>query len=1498
MPLLQPHPQEPSYDDVTATLGAPQAGIDHAPDPSGPDPVKKFVQDFVTPAAVAVEHILRHNLGELVEFRTGLNPAHDAADAEEAVAVDGGFDDRSDGEKALLKSVVDTGRFVLAGDGVQAPSSKPPRRRWTGLSEQPQANPTEVEPSIPGETDDTKSPQGDDEKTATSQPYDNRLLDVAWYDPNETLYDINLSAEDKERVVQADTWLKDNCTREATVVNDGNPWLGEEILIKVALKENAVLPGGDMDDVVLLRVRKTLGNLGKKCGDEYIKDNLNLQVDPDDDITYDTDPVLTGLVERGTFKAETGLFLMAGSESQAAVVEHNRGSFPGLRFDEASKNKLIAAGHVSVVLDHKKLFEAEGATVDTDFARHILDNGEPHEALVVIEHCAEFPDLHITNDDLRALIERADYYVGYAVLPQLHNMKDVNPDVKLMKAFCDGGNSSPQYSIQKCLETGLFKNVPVSVVRDILSASKQGLDEKEFGRILIENFTAFDPNEAGAAIAGHIDEYIDVRTSFTKLPAELQSDIFKRQLAKKSALYMEHYSELDATCLDALLRTGTLHKLILANREPQEVFIGVDSARLHDVAEILRMSGELYVGPDPEQTQKEYIRKFLSLSPDADQDAIYASVDIWLMGEFAGLGQASLDRVVNLLARGQQNGVVRPEFFSKLDPASQELVGYISGNMEDNGYLQTILQAYMVAEARNQPEYKSNSMTERLHMLQNLARNGLFDVAGPATNEYGWSNTNMRELIGIILRSPHPEDSLGEIQQLVGEGVLLFGGQSNLWLQNYILRSNRRVSLFHEFQQLEAQGLFELGGRDYNAWVLHFISSSENVTERFATIASCIEHGLFDVGNETNRREIVNYVLQSEDPRGTMAVVRELSDRRLFSLEHPSSQMIMKRVMGSKDPLAEYSVIEELVTDGLFTLGGTNNADILQYLLQSTDMKSAFKTLRQLVDTGLIELHREMGGALQYVLGSSEPVATFEKAKLIRDKTDFLRRARRQYKKEDGTLTEEFSLNIAFYPHADQWLKTLSAIPDGEPGNAIRAKMLDRLFLPHRMANLLDGAFEYWEAPVQAIRLFTELVPTSQEKIREKVGALELELMRLLVVADTSLETTDTAGIITGFRGFPSARLDKLKQVFIEEDAAKLYAELYAAKMRGPDQLTQFLKDHPLLTERPRGDRKTLPAALEKVRSLNEYYRREPAVAAAWFNQYATEPIKVTNLLAAWESRADALTYRDPDNRQYRVADNPNSIRNFVAEHGIRLYAERRIESNTTDLTAAELSDSKEWISSIGSRYSAEDSFLALERVARFKREHAGSFPPKFIAPEKTTVSYEKTVLKRDNQGNEEEGKHTRVMEAEVLAAGDPRGFTIGYDTGCCMTLGGASETCIWSGLEDSRYAFFAVYDVYERLRAQSIMYLAEQDGKKYLVLDNIEANAGTDLSVVADVYKNALTKFIEHQQLDIDAIHIGEGYVKSGILDNLPVAVVNPQTPRAGTYTDARSQRVLWAKE
>ncbi len=79
-------------------------------------------------------------------------------------------------------------------------------------------------------------------------------------------------------------------------------------------------------------------------------------------------------------------------------------------------------------------------------------------------------------------------------------------------------------------------------------------------------------------------------------------------------------------------------------------------------------------------------------------------------------------------------------------------------------------------------------------------------------------------------------------------------------------------------------------------------------------------------------------------------------------------------------------------------------------------------------------------------------------------------------------------------------------------------------------------------------------------------------------------------------------------------------------------------------------------------------------------------------------------------------------------------------------------------------------------------------------------------------------------------------------------------------------------------------------------MFDNIEANAGTDFTVMQQVYSNAFRQFAEQGVFgsSVSAAHIGVGYTQQEILAGLQDVQAPVPTPLEGTYTDAASQKVL----
>lgn len=155
---------------------------------------------------------------------------------------------------------------------------------------------------------------------------------------------------------------------------------------------------------------------------------------------------------------------------------------------------------------------------------------------------------------------------------------------------------------------------------------------------------------------------------------------------------------------------------------------------------------------------------------------------------------------------------------------------------------------------------------------------------------------------------------------------------------------------------------------------------------------------------------------------------------------------------------------------------------------------------------------------------------------------------------------------------------------------------------------------------------------------------------------------------------------------------------------------------------------------------------------------------------------------------------------------------------------------------------------------------------------------------------------------ATIFAHDDPRGMTIGADTGCCMTIDGASHTCIESGYRDKDAGFFAMYEQKSgRIIAQSYFY-TNPEKPEILVLDNIESNSGRDPDKIVDVYKEFFEKYLAEQiknnpDWKIREVHVGTGYgeLVKPIVERLEEAEIVLNPSERYIYTDAgKDQRLL----
>ncbi len=186
------------------------------------------------------------------------------------------------------------------------------------------------------------------------------------------------------------------------------------------------------------------------------------------------------------------------------------------------------------------------------------------------------------------------------------------------------------------------------------------------------------------------------------------------------------------------------------------------------------------------------------------------------------------------------------------------------------------------------------------------------------------------------------------------------------------------------------------------------------------------------------------------------------------------------------------------------------------------------------------------------------------------------------------------------------------------------------------------------------------------------------------------------------------------------------------------------------------------------------------------------------------------------------------------------------------------------------------ESYSVIETISNYKRWHN----PESLVPADV-------LIVPSDQG---------LYRAEILAKDDPRGATIGYDTGCCMTIDGMSESCIRSGYQHKEAGFFVLYTPKGRLAAQSYFYI-NPEYPDTLVLDSIETNEGRNLKHIISLYQTALQEYITRRLATDKAWRITN--VQAGIsfgqeanaLSACPQAKLIPR-PHQDVYSDADDEQ------
>lgn len=312
-------------------------------------------------------------------------------------------------------------------------------------------------------------------------------------------------------------------------------------------------------------------------------------------------------------------------------------------------------------------------------------------------------------------------------------------------------------------------------------------------------------------------------------------------------------------------------------------------------------------------------------------------------------------------------------------------------------------------------------------------------------------------------------------------------------------------------------------------------------------------------------------------------------------------------------------------------------------------------------------------------------------------------------------------------------------------------------------------------------------------------------------------------------------------------DSLHNYAETIAQSLM---QSREVKKITPLITE---------------LRNIGIRRKEYATDAQKWINQHSSTPRDT--LVYAWKNRTMALSFG--------CDDNPRAIKQWADVNALHASYVSMKDRGTLphNFTMKDLHDYAQWATELVRCY---DGKTTIQTIAGFKAIHEKDpFHQKVLPPAKINLG---------------DGWH-----AEILAYDDPRGCTIGKDTGCCMTIGGEASSCIKAGYEREDCGFMALYRD-EKIVSQSFIWVNQREEASTLVCDNVEANQGRDASQIRDRYLQFFDHYIKEQwakspDFDIHTVHVGTQYSDmdlNGLSDAQAI-----QKP-ADFYSDSENQKTL----
>lgn len=343
------------------------------------------------------------------------------------------------------------------------------------------------------------------------------------------------------------------------------------------------------------------------------------------------------------------------------------------------------------------------------------------------------------------------------------------------------------------------------------------------------------------------------------------------------------------------------------------------------------------------------------------------------------------------------------------------------------------------------------------------------------------------------------------------------------------------------------------------------------------------------------------------------------------------------------------------------------------------------------------------------------------------------------------------------------------------------------------------------------------------------------------------------------------------------------------------ESLGALRREQTLERDTPSGQQASKLAQDLKNYGLNR--RRYADDAAEWLLKHNTSP--ASRLKKVWKDRAMALAMGVEVRDGKRTAifeDNARSIERWQTDFALvntvdRLEASGKLAE--LGFTREEMlsDDQKANRYELGRVLSAPNIVTAMAFMKQSKESRTWS--------EKRIPATKVEVLPGGEKAGEglEEGKAASLQtwRFEVLGEDDPRGYTIGEDTACCMTINGASSSCIKAGYSSENAGFMALYTPDDQLAGQSFWYI-NPNYPDTLVLDNIETNEGRQMTNVMALYKQALQSVLTQSDKDsvkaIRYVNLGEGFTKVDFSELMRVQAIPPLND--SIYTDAAKQRRL----